>query len=1156
MKRYDPFCSSCSNNSGEDGTACARPVGDPGGLLVLLGDYRDESERMQEAVRTRHLVKSCLWDRPVAVDWCIRCPRGAATTRQAIEACRQYFEATVRVVRPEHVVAYLYEADARFFFGRDTVTVLDTYYVDGVPVTWVPDMELARSARYSNALLGSVLANVRRGTYERAKQDKAELRVVRSAEDARACMESLRGKEVVFDLETFGRVGDKDFRVLMLGVASTDPDDPVVWAWPRDALLQNVVELWSLLGSCVLCGHNVAYDIKALRYGLGMVVPHERCGDDTMVLARLFCTEFPSLSLANLSRIVGIEGHKDEAAELRKKAEKRLKWYVDQVKSGGGAQSQGSLFDAAEDEEDWWTAARRVAAGTDVKTYTHGLIDQEVELRYCAADVWTTKHLLLWLRAALDTGSAGKATRMLLGSHLRAAPLAVAYMEYNGMLVDMHALHELRRELSVDVARRRQELQDLLGVSNVDSTKQVARALFGKPPHGLGLPLEKVTDKGAAKVDEKVLVALRDRHGVEVAGKLLEYREVAKVISTYLDGVEQYVTDDGRVHPSFRLVGTKSGRMSCTNPNLQTIPSRGRLAKQVKDLFVAPRGYMLVQCDYANLELRIAAALSGDPNLIAAFREGKDLHRETARAISKVLWGNDFETCGFGYTLDTAPNEEAREKLRAEQKRRRSVCKVVNFGCVSMDTEVLTKDGWMKYEDVQVGDYVLGRTGWVRVLEKVKYDDAPVVDWQGFRVTPNHRWWSWKRTRKGRVYEFTTLCTATTEHNFVLSQKWDCGGGVGWGPDITEVVGWIVTDGHCTSSTVRIFQSEKKNPLKVAHIDALLARVGATVVRDVRPSGIVEWRFVGPDRRLWERRARRVSESLVLRMSQEERLAFLRAGIMAEGHYSDTGRWRFTQRPGRIADAYRLAFFLDGFFVREYEVRGAGKYRDHVALRFALSKPHITGQRLRVEPAGREPVWCLRTEDETFVMRRGSRMALTGNTLYGQSAKALAEAMGVSVKDAEKAQRAVLGRYDKLRRWIVQQEKRAEQRLCTWTYFEGKEARRRWLPQIRERSGDRRKAFNTPIQGTGHEYCLASLVRVSRWIWESGIDARLVLQVHDSLVFEVHEDDVQEFVPEVTRLMTDWYVPNDVPIEVDAEVGLRWGSLVAWRPDRHLPKTA
>lgn len=1158
--RFDPFCARC-DFSDADGSACLRPVGEPGGLLVMLPKASTEQERQMQALHVRQLLKNVRWSGSVAVDWTVRCPVSGTATDAVkwARTCGYYDEATLRAVDPVHVVYMVPRAVWQTRFGSlpsdPCSTVRDG---EGRCHTWLPalDRDNVRSP-YVRAMFASVVANVKAGTYTSADPHRMRIVEVKTADDARACFEALREREAVFDAETYGRMHDDDFEVLMLAFADTSPEETTVWTWGKDSIREHGTVLRRLLSSTKLCGHNVSYDLSAVACGLGVDVPADSVGDDTMVLARLFDTERSSLSLANLAGLVGIVGHKDEAATLREQALHRLRAYVDAVKAGGSVGVQGGLFSRDVDDDKWRRAAERVAAGVGAETYLHGLIDQEVEMRYCALDVWATKYLLAWLRCGLAATGTKRSSSKLLDSHLRKAPWAIARMERAGLRFDMDAANELEAELRATVRELDAYLCKTLCVTNPGSTRQLAKALFSEPPAGLGLTPPYKTASGAAKVDEKTLdVLLRSKDVNDdvrrVLRSLLEYREASKIVSTYIEGPKTMVRDDGKIHPSFRLVGTKSGRMSCTAPNMQNVPSRGTYAKRVKNLFVAAPGYYLVQFDYANLELRIAAALSGDPELKRAFVEGLDLHSETARAVSPMLWGNDFETCGMGYTLDTAPDDDARDKLRAEQKRRRTICKVLNFGCVSMDTQVLTETGWKRYEDIRVGDKVLGRTGWVRVLEKVMYDKAPVVDWQGFRVTPNHRWWSWRRGYEGgkrvKKWGFTTLETATTEHNFVLSQKWDCGKGVGWGPDIAELVGWLLCDGHVSRKTVRLHQSNKANPLKVQHIDALLKRIGVPHVRDVRPTDIVEWRFLSPQSRVWRTRVNNLDELTVLRMSLEERQAFVRGGLMAEG-YLHGSRWRFAQNPGRVAEVYRLAFFLEGYFVREWGNHGAGKYAEHRSLKLSLSKPHVTGQRLRYEHVGTEPVWCIRTEDETFVMRRGSSMALTGNTLYGQGPDTLAETMGLSREDAVKAQGAVLGNYRTLVRWIERQKQSAKRNHETWTWFESSLARRRWLPNIAKNSGDTRKAFNTPIQGTGHEYCLASLVRCSEWLVDNGIDAELVLQVHDSLVFHVAEDDVQEMCETVPKLMTEWTVLNDVPLEVDAEVGTRWGSLIPWRPD-------
>jgi DNA polymerase-1 len=182
---------------------------------------------------------------------------------------------------------------------------------------------------------------------------------------------------------------------------------------------------------------------------------------------------------------------------------------------------------------------------------------------------------------------------------------------------------------------------------NINSTKQLGVVLF----EHLGLPVGKKTKTGYS-TNEAVLSGLKDAH--EIIPKLLEYREVYKLFSTYIEPLLKLGHEDekSRIHTSFTQTGTATGRLSSKNPNLQNIPARTELGLKIREAFVAEEGKKLIGIDYSQIELRLLAHFSQDPTLVDAFKHDKDIHMQTAIA----LFGED----------------EAAEK--------RSVAKTVNFG--------------------------------------------------------------------------------------------------------------------------------------------------------------------------------------------------------------------------------------------------------------------------------------------------------------------------------------------------------------------------------------------------------------------------------------------------------------------------------------------
>ena len=185
---------------------------------------------------------------------------------------------------------------------------------------------------------------------------------------------------------------------------------------------------------------------------------------------------------------------------------------------------------------------------------------------------------------------------------------------------------------------------------NINSPKQLGELLFEK----LALPSGKKTKSGYS-TDIEVLAALRDKHPVVPA--VMEFRQLMKLKSTYVDGLLSEIAPDGRIHTSFNMMATATGRLSSAEPNLQNIPVRTELGAEIRRMFVAEPGNVLIDADYSQIELRLLAHISGDEVMRNAFRNGFDIHTVTASQV-------------FGVQPDA---------VTPEMRRR---AKAVNFGIV------------------------------------------------------------------------------------------------------------------------------------------------------------------------------------------------------------------------------------------------------------------------------------------------------------------------------------------------------------------------------------------------------------------------------------------------------------------------------------------
>ena len=203
-------------------------------------------------------------------------------------------------------------------------------------------------------------------------------------------------------------------------------------------------------------------------------------------------------------------------------------------------------------------------------------------------------------------------------------------MEKEGIIAKRDELKSYGDKLAVRIKELEKSIYEAAGCEfNINSPKQLGEILFEK----MGLPAEKKTKSGystAADVLEKLAVEHK------IVADILEYRGLAKLKSTYADGLTAFIEDDGRIHTSFNQTITATGRISSTEPNLQNIPMRTELGRLIRKVFVPKEGYVFADADYSQIELRILAHMSQDKGLIEAYHEGDDIHRITASKVFHV----------------------------------------------------------------------------------------------------------------------------------------------------------------------------------------------------------------------------------------------------------------------------------------------------------------------------------------------------------------------------------------------------------------------------------------------------------------------------------------------------------------------------------------
>ncbi len=288
----------------------------------------------------------------------------------------------------------------------------------------------------------------------------------------------------------------------------------------------------------------------------------------------------------------------------------------------------------------------------------------------------------------------------------------LAEMEHTGFLVDRSALAGFGASMTARIDALQTDIWEMAGGEfNILSPKQLGAVLFEK----LMLPAGKKTKTGWS-TNADVLEKLRDKH--PIVNAILEYRMLTKLKSTYADGLLKVIEPDGRIRTRFMMTVTDTGRLSSREPNLQNIPIRKELGSQIREMFVAAPGNVLVDADYSQIELRLLAHISGDENMIAAFRSGEDIHAVTASQV-------------FGVPLESVT------------KLQRSHAKAVNFGIVygisawslAQDIGVFPNEA-KAYMDAYLEKYHGVRDYQKRVVEKAKADGYVATLWGRRRALP------------------------------------------------------------------------------------------------------------------------------------------------------------------------------------------------------------------------------------------------------------------------------------------------------------------------------------------------------------------------------------------------------------------------------------
>ncbi|GAH58011.1 unnamed protein product, partial [marine sediment metagenome] len=268
--------------------------------------------------------------------------------------------------------------------------------------------------------------------------------------------------------------------------------------------------------------------------------------------------------------------------------------------------------------------------GSGAKQISMSLVEVTQAADYACADADITGQLTELLKAELHQQDQQGLWQLFSEVEMPLVPVLI-HMERNGVALDTDLLRQMSHRLGEQLLKLEAEIYNNVGHRfNINSPQQLSSVLFQE----LKLPSTRKTKSGYS-TGASVLEELRGVH--PVIEFILEYRQLAKLRSTYIDALPSLINPKtGRVHTSFNQTRTATGRLSSSEPNLQNIPVRGELGKEVRQAFIAPTGSSLMAGDYSQIDLRALAHLSQDPSLLSAFHNDEDIHSVTAAQLFGV----------------------------------------------------------------------------------------------------------------------------------------------------------------------------------------------------------------------------------------------------------------------------------------------------------------------------------------------------------------------------------------------------------------------------------------------------------------------------------------------------------------------------------------
>lgn len=582
---------------------------------------------------------------------------------------------------------------------------------------------------------------------------------------------------------------------------------------------------------------------------------------------------------------------------------------------------------------------------------------------------------------------------------------------------------------------------------------------------------QEFTEKGQAMVNDDILRELAG--AIPICEDLAEIFYYKKRLGQLVDGKNGLIGKaleraDNKIHPRIIVGGTVTNRASHSNPNIAQVPrvvvKKLPLLNNKGEPMIGEDGKPILAKEKTMLKGRAGdhgwdfRSLFHVPNgwvLMGADQKGIEL-----RALGHYM----AEFDGGEYMRLVVESDPHDLHQRVMELDSRDTAKTFIYACVPMDTTVLTRRGWKKHNELILGEDVMSYNAkkkikeWAPLLEVVRYDDAPLVHISNehntfdVKCTPNHRWFI-KRRGAGRK----NIRSMVDEVRAAEDLNTECS---------------IIMNAPMSS----------KQDKATCGLDILAS-----------PKYNTDW------------------VQQVLDMSQVERSAFLSGFLIADGYYvkwKNKGNWKFNQLKGNLSEAAQLAAYLvseNSISVADYKNDANSKPMVDVNIR---NKPHVTMQKMKTEKAGRAPVFCIRTKNESFVMRQGRTITITGNTIYGAAGYKLGITADPSLV-MHPARAKALG--EELRKRLMVripamgQVVKAVQREAKRGYVDGMDGR---LLYVRSKHA----ALNTKLQGCAASLAKQWCVLFEQMCEDDGLvsgwngDFAILAWIHDELQAAVRDD--------------------------------------------------